>query len=124
MRKIKVRFNLGRGINYLKWKIEYPSGDKLYLDPTNIQLIMSNCVLKNNKKISQEIFDGSHKKVCAWVLCDSVEINQKIKSVNSETQIKYNPKVQPNWTCENKNVDGNNYTELCTINRSIYIKTK
>jgi len=27
-KRIKVRFNLGRGKNYLKWKIEYPKFDK------------------------------------------------------------------------------------------------
>ena len=34
MKRIKVRFNLGRGQNYLKWKVVYPNGDVEYISPT------------------------------------------------------------------------------------------
>ena len=30
MKRTKIRFNLGRGQNYMKWKVEYPDGNSLY----------------------------------------------------------------------------------------------
>ncbi len=72
--KIKVRFNLGRGKNYRKWKIEYPNSKPQYLDPNEVKLVMEGCLLKNYKKVSQRIFEGSNKTVCSWVICDNVII--------------------------------------------------
>ena len=93
-RNIKVRFNLGRGKNYMKWKIESKSGVE-YHSPDNVQLIMFNCVLKNNKKMAQRIFNGENKNVCAWILCESIIINIKDymqfeEKTEPAYQIKYN----------------------------------
>lgn len=41
MKRIKVRFNLGRGVNYMKWKIQYPDKIKYY-DPEKYHLILKN----------------------------------------------------------------------------------
>ena len=71
--KIKVRFNLGRGKNYMKWKIQSKSGVE-YHYPADVQLIMKGCQLKNNRKTAEKIFNGENKDVCAWVLCDSIDI--------------------------------------------------
>ena len=30
MARIKVRFNLGRGANFMKWKVQYPNGEVQY----------------------------------------------------------------------------------------------
>ena len=53
--KIKVRFNLGRGKNYMKWKVQYPSGNVEYFNPSDVQLILKNCQLKNNRKTAEKI---------------------------------------------------------------------
>ena len=75
-KKIKVRFNLGRGENYMKWKVEYPNGWSKYFAPTENQLILKGCQLKNSRTTAMKILNGQHKVVCAWVLCDEIEIIQ------------------------------------------------
>lgn len=119
---IKVRFNLGRGERYMKWKIQYSDKSVEYLDPETTQLIMKGCRLVNNPKVARKIFDGNHKVVCAWVLCD--EIQKKRKPVFSKNikRIYYNPKIKPNWVYRNKNVDGSEFETLFTIGRSVYKK--
>lgn len=99
MKKIKVRFNLSRGKNYMKWKVEYPNKTVEYYDPEQVQLILTNAQLRNYKKVAEKIYNGANKSVCAWVLCDSVEIKTTdFKELNdSFDRIKYNPRIKPNW---------------------------
>lgn len=97
MKRIKVRFNLGRGENYMKWKIHYPSGEVIYVHPTSCQLVMKNCQLKNSKKTAEKIYNGQHKTVCAWVLCDDVEVRYDNFIDNEENRIMYNPRKIPHW---------------------------
>ena len=61
-KRIKVRFNLGRGPNYLKWKVSYPNGEVMYYYPTGVQLTMKGCTLKNSKSTAQKIFRGESNK--------------------------------------------------------------
>lgn len=105
---IKVRFNLSRGANYMKWKIEYPDGTKEYLSPETHRLIMTKSLLKNYKKTAQKIFDGGEKVVCAWVMCESIEIleTQPKDLINHTNTISYNPRVTPNWVYLGDNADG------------------
>jgi len=123
MKKIKVRFNLGAGKHYMKWKIEGPLGVE-YHDPNLVQLIMSNCQLKNNKKTAQKIFDGVHKTVCAWILCDDIEINHLdypgYELKYGLNQIKYNPRVAPNWTLHDCNYDGFNLPCIISIGNKLF----
>ena len=81
LKRIKVRFNLGRGKNYMKWKIQYPNGNILYYNPSEVQFVMTNCQLRNYKKVAEKIFNGGNKVVCAWVLCEEINIidNELIK---------------------------------------------
>jgi hypothetical protein len=129
-KRIKVRFNLGRGENYMKWKVEYTDGTVSYYSPTDYQLIMKNCVAKNNKKTAEKIFNGEHKTVCAWILCDSIDI----KFDNFEQhdlgnpRLKYNPRVAPSWMLEPGdgvhrplNVDNEYYNQISSIDYRLYI---
>ena len=120
MKSNKIRFNLGRGKNYLKWKVERPGIKTEYFDPNDVQLVLRNCVLKNNQKSAQEIFQGDHKKICAWVLCESVEIKTNDFSTHSENQIKYNPRIQPNWLLGDKNVDGIKLDTIISNGRRLF----
>ncbi len=120
MKRFKVRFNLGRGVRYLKWKIEHPDIQSEYLDPNEVQLVLRNCVLKNNQKSAQEIFQGDYKKVCAWVLCESVEIKTNDFSSHSENQIKYNPRIQPNWLLNDENMDGIKLDTIISDGRRLF----
>ena len=119
---IKVRFNLSAGKNYMKWKVEYPDRKPEYYDPKEFQLVLGGCILKNHKTTAQKIHDGAHKTVCAWVLCQMISI-YKAGAVATEglPQIKYNPRVRPNWMLDEEVMDGCNlHTMVSDVNRLHY----
>jgi hypothetical protein len=121
MKRIKVRFNLGRGKNYMKWKITYQNGDTQYLDPNDVQLNLYCCQFKNNKSIAQRIYDGGHKVVCAWVLCDDIIIND-IYNSDDGVEVSYNPRVIPNWMSEGVDFDNKSTDRVFSIGKRLYIK--
>ena len=122
MKKIKVRFNLSRGKNYMKWKIEYPNKTVEYYDPEQVQLILTNAQLRNYKKVAEKIYNGANKSVCAWVLCDSVEIKTTdFKELNdSFDRIKYNPRIKPNWTINEEIADYKFMELIISENNKLY----
>lgn len=117
----KVRFNLGKGINYMKWKV-YSSDSVNYYDPMEYTLVLYDCVLKNNKKTSLSIFQGQSKSVCSWVLCKSVVVT-KLKDVpEGLSKLSYNPKVFPGWLLEDKVVDGCHYDIIWSEGKSLHTR--
>ena len=120
-KSIKVRFNLGRGKNYLKWKVERPEGGVTYYSPGEVQLVMTNCTFKNHKKTAQKIFDGQNKTVCAWVLCKEIEIKTTGFIKDETNRVRYNPRVQPNWLYDGVIVDNDVAVQLHTIDYGVYI---
>jgi hypothetical protein len=122
MKSIKVRFNLGRGKNYMKWKIQHPDGKIEYHSPTEVQLLMHDCVLKNYKSVSQKIFEGGEKVVCAWVLCKSLAIKKSefIQGDLVGERIRYNPRVTPHWMLNDSNVDGMSVDKLVSVDFGVY----
>ncbi len=124
MKRIKVRFNLSRGQNYMKWKVQYPSGVVEYCDPKSTQIVMMGCTLKNSRATAEKIYDGQHKTVCAWILCDNIEIKfSGFKSFEGTylSRAQYNPRVKPYWTIKGSNSDNLNLGELTTEDKIIYI---
>jgi hypothetical protein len=120
MKKIKVRFNLGRGENYMKWKIQSATGVE-YHRPTEVQLIMVNCQLKNNRKTAEKIFNGMNKDVCAWVLCDSIIIKHKdFEKVWVKDRLRYNPRKLPHWTMNGEDLDNHRFERIATIDYGMY----
>ena len=123
MKNHKVRFNLGKGENYMKWKIEYNTGRVEYHHPADVQLILRDCTLKNNRRAAQKIFTGETTKVvCAHVLCKEVEILTEDFQPETTACLKYNPRVLPYWNLDGVNVDGNEYKELFTVDYKLYLK--
>ena len=122
MKSIKVRFNLSRGVNYLKWKVEYPDGNVMYYYPTGVQLVMGNCTLKNYKKVAEKIHNGANKSVCAWVLCKTLELKFDNFITDNTTQIKFNPRVQPNWIINGEVSDGKKLDSIHSIGHSLFTK--
>ena len=120
-KKIKVRFNLGRGKNYMKWKIESSSGVE-YHYPVEVQLIMKGCQLKNNRKTAEKIFNGTmNKDVCAWVLCDSIEIrHDNFEKVWFKDKLSYNPRKQPYWAFNGFEADNEKFAKIVTIDYGMY----
>jgi hypothetical protein len=124
MKRIKVRFNLSRGKNYMKWKIQYPSGTVEYASPTSTQIVMKGCTLKNSRKTAEKIFSGEHKTVCAWILCDNIEVKYDAFKSYEDTflsRAQYNPRVKPYWTIKGSNSDNLNLGEITTDGKVLYI---
>ena len=120
MKKIKVRFNLGRGKNYMKWKVERPEGVEYY-SPCDVQLVMSGCQLKNNRKTAEKIFNGMNKNVCAWVLCDAIDIKyEKFDKVWFKDKLSYNPRKQPYWCWNGFEADNELFKKIMSIDYGLY----
>jgi len=119
-RSYKVRFNLGRGKNYMKWKIEGPDGVEYY-NPDGVEIVMHECQLGNHKKTAKKILEGAHKTVCAWVKCTAVDIEQPgTVSCDDLVQLKYNPRVLPHWFInEGENVDGIVVEKIISVGRKL-----
>ncbi|NBT57246.1 hypothetical protein EBT16_00520 [bacterium] len=113
----KVRFHLGRGPNYMKWQIKQRDGQTVYLDPSSVQLKLNNCTLKNNKRLAREIHEGANKTVCAWIMCDFVELTQKKPE---GTEIGYNPRKNPFWTDGSNDLDNKKYDQIVSDGRRLY----
>lgn len=130
MRRTKVRFSLQKGENYMKWRIIYSDGSVKYYNPSEVQLIMRGCTLKNNKKAATKIFNGeTNKVVCAWIMCESVQVTNSdmgaapysvsydvmnmLKGNLGATpyKVSYNPRKEPNWVIEGKDAD-NTFREI------------
>ena len=124
MKRHKVRFNLSKGKNYLKWKVEYPDGNVMYYYPTGVQLIMGDCTLKNYKKTAEKIHNGANKSVCAWVLCETLELKFDNFITDDTTQIKFNPRVQPNWVVDGEVSDGKKLDSIHSIGYSLFTNSK
>lgn len=118
----KVRFNLGTGKNFLKWKITHPDGKVEYYEPYDVVLKMSDCFLRNQFGTAKKIFDGANKTVCAWVEAKDVRVlTQRQLEVGFE-QVSYNPRVAPHWMCNGKNVDGESYESIVSIGRELFLQ--
>lgn len=125
MQNIKVRFNLGAGKNFMKWKIQYPDGKVEYHSPTDVQLLMQGCTLKNHKKVAQKIYEGGEKVVCAWIVCSSIKvvttnIANELDTILFGEQIKYNPRVTPHWMLNGEVVDNLFLTKLVSVGKGVY----
>jgi hypothetical protein len=120
-KKIKVRFNLGRGVNYMKWKVQYPNGHVNFYSPDQTQLVMSGCILKNSRSTALKIFSGNHKTVCAWILCDDIEILKVNVLWDNGRQVKYNPKVLPFWNIDGTDMDGSKFNNMYTFGKKLNI---
>ena len=125
-KKIKVRFNLGRGLNYMKWKIQYPSGTVEYCDPKTSQLILKGCTLKNNRKTAEKIYNGEEKVVCAWILCENIQVKYNVIEYSGEDlsniRISYNPRVNPYWVLGNKTpADGFKFNEVSSAHYKLFV---
>ena len=119
--KYQVRFNLGKGKNFMKWKVSYPSGTARYYEPSEVLIIMNGCKLVNHKGTAKKIFDGANKTVCAWVECDGVKVIDKVVTYSNARQVCYNPRVTPHWVLDNEVVDKGEFEELFTVGKSVRV---
>ena len=120
-KKIKVRFHLGKGINYMKWKVQFPNGHIHFYGPDHTQLVMTNCILKNSRSTALKIMNGEHKTVCAWVLCDEISISREDFIPDNGQQVKYNPRVLPFWNKDGVDMDGSKINKMYSIGNKLNI---
>lgn len=121
MAKIKVRFNLGRGENYMKWKVQYGSKSEYY-SPDECNLVMYGCQLKNQKSTASKIHQGANKSVCAWILCDTVLLDKNATPPGDTTRLTYNPRVQPNWLAGAAVADDQHFETIWSDGRKLFTK--
>ena len=123
MASIKVRFNLGRGANYMKWKVSFPDGNTEYYSPTDVQLVLNNCQIKNYKSAAKKIFEGGTKVVCAWILCEDITIRTDgfNQSDVKGQRLRYNPRIDPNWVTDGINVDNMKFNRIESVDYGLYI---
>lgn len=121
MKRIKVRFHLGKGKNFMKWRIQYPNGDIQYIRPDECQLHLIGCQAKSGKKTAQKIFEGGEKVVCAWILCEEVRLRAWVYQPNGQP-LKYNPRITPNWDLNWRNVDGQHFDFIYSVGNKLFVK--
>jgi len=120
MRNYKIRFNLGRGENYQKWKItNNRTEESFYLLPEEFNLELVGCTLRNQKGTAERIYNGSNKTVCAWIDCDDIVVRTHRHLVG--TNLEYNPRVSPNWLLEGDDVDNEIFDKLETYGKLILL---
>jgi hypothetical protein len=117
--KFKVRFNLGKGKNYMTWKVQ-GDGKAEYYSPEEYNVFMYGCTLKNHKAAAEKIHQGANKNVCAWILCDEVLLAKNYQVPGGNTQLKYNPRTQPNWMAGDKIVDDQSFNEIWSDGRKLF----
>jgi len=123
---VKIRFNLSSGKNFMKWKIEYPDGTKEYLSPTECQLIMRNVLLKNYHTVATRIFEGGEKVVCAWLMCESIEVIREapfnqFDNKDQSNKLNYNPRIAPNWIYNGINADGEVFERVGSVDYKLFV---
>lgn len=124
----RVRFHLANGPHFMHWQIKNMSTGKVeYVNPEHDCLVMTNCILKNQPRTAQKIFDGADKTVCAWIQCgrwylQSVHYTREYLADAKMERIRYNPKIVPYWhfMLDGKNIDNNPFCILVTVNRRVY----
>jgi hypothetical protein len=119
----KVRFHLARGEHYRKWQVKDINGNTVYYEPSEVSLTLFKTKLNNRKVTAQKIFDGATKSVCAWVSCERVIVsdNMGIMELSDNTQVRYNPRVSPNWEWCGHDMDNRTFDKLVTEGRNIYV---
>lgn len=115
---MKVRFNLGKK-HYKQWQV-CDGKNKTYYNPQEVTLVLTNCKLHNNPKTAQKIFEGSHKTVCSWIQCETVQVLPA--NIIIGNTISYNPRIKPFWfDHEGNNIDKHKFTTLKTFGTTVYM---
>ena len=121
--KIRVRFHLQSGKNYLKWQIRQGKSVKYY-DPAQYQLELIGCKLVNKINKAKKVYEAGVKDVAGWVECDEVIINNEIGVDNLE-KLYYNPIKDIRWRresdCGEFAWDDYRFDALITNGKQVYV---
>lgn len=122
-RPYTIRFHLGAGENFMKWKVENTDTKEVnFYEPDQYQIFMFNCKLVNSPKTAMKIYTGEiNKTPIAWVQCERVEVLPIKEQVIDIDKLSYNPQKSPNWVDTDGDViDNYVFPELVTFNRGVY----
>lgn len=127
-RNYRVRFHLGRGKNFMNWKVEQikPREDWFYV-PDDVNIIMTNCVLTNKPLRAEKIYTGEiNKEPIAYVQCENVSVIDATDiDISKAKRLSYNPRVNPYWFDEDgNNIDNSEWGALFTVGRAVYTESK
>ncbi len=117
----RIRFNLGRGKNYKKWKIVNTSTKEIvYLNPEEISLRLYNATLCNRREAAKRINAGHNKYVCSWIECELYQESDTSLYFPMQ-ELLYNPRIQPFWRdFLGNDIDGFAFSELITNGNRVY----
>lgn len=118
----KLRFNLGKGENFMKWKLTYPDKTSVYLDPNETTIMMMGCELVNRKTTAKRIHAGENKTVCAHIKAEEVSVFDITSKPSKDlAEVAYNPRIKPHWRDEYHNdLDGLKFAALITHGNKVY----
>lgn len=127
----KIRFHLGRGVNFMKWQIKEPDGKTRYLDPDGWIICAKNATLRNRKATAKKIHDGCNKTVCAWIEADTLEVHKckgdmaihtSMDVLGDARPVRFNPREAPHWTdMAGTDIDGTSYKDVKTFGKFVYV---
>lgn len=120
-RNFKIRFHLGQGENYMKWRIEDVTTKKVwFFEPSEFEAVIINGKLYNQKSAANKINQGSNKTVCAWIMAENV-VMYSIENLWMKGQVSYNPRVMPHWIDNNgNNADKLEFERMQIVERKIF----
>lgn len=122
-RIFKVRFHLGAGKNFKKWRVENLQTKSVkFFDPEVYDLELRDCKLHNHSGTAEKIHLGNNKTVCAWIMAKEVAylVGGRCCYPN-EDAISYNPKVKPFWRDhEGNNIDKKEIPMIETMGKQLY----
>jgi hypothetical protein len=121
-RRFKIRFHLGKGENFMKWRIENIDDKSVtFFNPSSFNATVTDAKLYNQKSAAKKINDGANKTVCAWIMAKDYKLI-KLFDNQIQSEIKYNPRTTPHWTNnEGDNLDSKEYKTMYIINKRIIL---
>lgn len=120
-RNFKIRFHIGQGENYMKWRIEDVTTKKVwFFEPSEFEAVIINGKLYNQKSAANKINQGSNKTVCAWIMAENV-VMYSTENLWMKGQVSYNPRVMPHWIDNNgNNADKLEFERMQIVERKIF----
>lgn len=119
----QLKYFLGRGEYFRHWQLRNISDKSqvLYFVPERSSLLLTNCLLVNNRNIAQRTYGGANRQPCAWVKAQTWTEVEVIQDLGECQPLFYNPKIQPYWQdAEGKNIDGCQYETVITSGNRVY----
>lgn len=125
--KYTVRRHLQKGKEYGFFQIrghvtDAKQGEVIELiNPEKFNIAFINCKLYSKEKQAEKIFKGlTTKKPCAWIIFESYIITPK-EEIKEVINLEFNPRKNPFWVLDGKNVDNKLINKIVMNNSKLFI---